>query len=94
MKNFLQILQFLPYILQGIITVESIAGAAAPGTTKKKILLDSIAGVSVAAGGAIPVPQIQLVATLIDSSVAALNAAGVFNHAAAPGVAAAGPNLE
>ncbi len=77
------ILQNLGAILQGVIDVE--AAIKAPGATKKQILIGAIT-----AGAKdtekITDAHIAAVGAVIDASVSALNAAGVFGHTTTPGV--------
>jgi hypothetical protein len=78
MRWFKAILDYFPVILQGIIAVEQ-ALKGTPGATKKQIVLNVI-NAGAEAGKQIPEGHVQAVSTLIDASVDALNAAGVFNH--------------
>lgn len=83
MKVFLQILQFFPYVLSGVAAVEQVVGATLPGAAKKQIVLDSITAAA-ATGTITPDAQVQVISTLIDAIVTALNKSGVFAKVTAP----------
>lgn len=70
------ILKFLPYVLGAVITVEQ--NVSAPGATKKKIVLNSILGVA-QIGEQVPnQPLAEGISGLIDTTVSALKAGGIF----------------
>lgn len=70
------ILKFLPYVLGAVITVEQ--NVSAPGVTKKQIVLNSILGVA-QIGEQVPnQPLAEGISGLIDTTVSALKAGGIF----------------
>ena len=89
MKTFLSLLQFFPYVLQGVVAVEGVA-TTETGAAKKQIVMDSILGAA-KVGETVPSATVALFSGLIDTVVSALNASGIFKHksAAAPAAPAA-----
>lgn len=76
MKWLQLILGLLPYVLQTVVSVEQVVGAG-NGQTKKQLVLDAIdAGAHV--GETVPVENVKIVSTLVDSVVGSLNATGFF----------------
>lgn len=75
MKIFLFLLQNLPSILQAVVGIE--AAVAAPGATKKAMVMSSLA-IAAKAGESIPESHVAAVSALVDSVVGSLNASGVF----------------
>ncbi len=71
MKAFLAILQYLPFILQGIVAVQA-AIPTAPGATKKQVVLNAITAAA-SVGEQIPEAHIQGISKLIDLTVADLH---------------------
>ena len=80
MALLLASLQYLPLVLQAVVAVEQ-AAANADGKSKKQIAMSSIDAVA-KAGESAPQKDVSLVSTLVDTVVASLNSAGVFQHAA------------
>lgn len=78
MSTLLTILQYFPYILQAVVAVEG--AVSAPGATKKQLVLSSILNVA-KVGEEVPQVTVSTISSLIDSTVSALNASGVFGHA-------------
>ena len=93
MKNALQkillALQYLPYVLAGVQGVE-VALSGAPGTTKKAAVLAAV-DAAAKVGEQVPESHVQLISGLIDTVVSALNASGIFTHAATPAPTATAP---
>ena len=93
-KAFLQlglnVAQYLPAVLSGVVAVESAIGSEAPGTAKKQIVADAITALA-KVGEASSNPNVSVISTLIDSTVATLNATGLFKKAA-PAAAAPAPD--
>lgn len=74
-------LKYFPFVLQGVVAVEQAIGNQ-PGKTKKQVFIGAITS---AAQVAEAIPHIQAISNLVDATVGALNAAGVFGKSAAPG---------
>jgi membrane-bound lytic murein transglycosylase B len=85
MTTFLQLLALLPNILQAIIAVESVFGVG-QGAAKKAMVM-STATASAEVGQVVSPKLVTAVASLIDSSVTTLKAAGVIATAPASPVA-------
>jgi hypothetical protein len=79
-----QTLTYLPAALAGIQAAEH-AAPEAPGVSKLAAVLAGIQAASQAAE-AIPNPQVQGIAALVNLSVAIFNALGTFRHRSAPAV--------
>lgn len=80
MKIFEAIAKYLPFVLQGVVTVETVISGAS-GKTKKDIVLSALsAGAKV--GASVPEDHVQIVSTLIDTVVGAFNQSGLFAHTA------------
>lgn len=88
MKTFLDIAKFLPGVLAGVVAVESAIGSEAPGTAKKQIVLDAILAAA-KVGETISNANVQLISTLVDTTVATLNATGIFSKPSNPATPAA-----
>lgn len=88
--NFLSsILKFLPYVLGAVITVEQ--NIQAPGATKKQIVLSSILGLA-QIGEQVPnQPLAEGISSLIDTTVSALKAGGVFGPSPSAVMPISGP---
>ena len=71
MKTFLQIFQYFPYVLAGVVAVEQTVGAG-HGVDKKALV---IAGIQAAAavGEIVPESHVSGISIMIDALVAALN---------------------
>jgi hypothetical protein len=89
MTTFIQLLALLPNILQAIIAVEAVFGVG-QGAAKKAAVMNTVTAAG-AAGSAVSAKLVSGVGTLIDSSVATMNAAGVIAAAVAPVVLVAVP---
>ena len=79
MKTLFSVLGFFPYILQAVKAVED-NFASEPGASKKQLVLDSVL-TAAKIGEQVPQPTVALVTALIDSTVSALNASGIFKKA-------------
>ena len=77
MNVFLQILKYFPYVLQGIIAVES-ALKNATGATKKAVVMAAIQAGATIGETVIEQPVVQGISTMVDTTVTALNNAGIF----------------
>lgn len=88
MSVLLTVLKYFPYVLQAVVAVE--AAVAAPGATKKQVVLNSIQNVA-KVGEEVSQATIATISALIDSTVSALNASGVFAHSPAPAPVPATP---
>lgn len=75
-------LEYLPLILQGIVTVEA-AMKGAPGQTKASVVLSTIHAAATEAGQ-VPEPHVQAASVLMTSIVDALNKTGWFTHKQQP----------
>lgn len=71
MKAFLAILQYLPYILGGIVAVQQALPGAA-GADKKAVILNAIAAAG-SVGEIIPEAHVAVISKFIDLTVASLN---------------------
>jgi hypothetical protein len=72
------ILQLLPVVFQSVLSVEQILGNL-PGAAKKQLVQATVQATATAAGNApLAAPVLAATSTLIDSTVSALNTAGVF----------------
>ena len=81
------IAKYFPTVLAGVIAVEqAVAGAA--GQSKKQIVVTAI-DTAAKFGEQVNNTDVQLVSVLIDTTVSALNAVGVFGKSAPPAVPAA-----
>ena len=70
-------MNFIQLLVGGVVAMEQTFAHEIPGTSKKQIVLDMIqAGAKI--GEAVPVPAVELISALIDSTVASLKAAGIF----------------
>ena len=76
MKFILLALQFLPHVLAGVQAVE-VALAGAAGASKKAVVL-AVVGAAAKVGETVPEQHVQLIGSLIDAVVGALNTSGVF----------------
>ena len=82
MQWLMLIVRFLPDVLRAVIAVEQAIGSQ-PGATKKQVVLGAITAAA-KVGGSVDEQHVSAISTLIDSTVGALNTAGVFGKAAAP----------
>ncbi len=72
MNWLVSVIKYLPFVIQGVISVET-ALQGASGATKKAVVLAAVqAGAAV--GEAVPESHVAGISSLIDSTVAALNA--------------------
>jgi hypothetical protein len=76
MNYFLLALQYLPYVLNGVVAVEG-ALHGQPGATKKQAVLTAVTAAT-AVGEKVPEAHVALVSHLIDQTVTMLNTSGVF----------------
>ena len=75
--NFLTLfLKYFPYVLQGVVAVEQAIGSQ-PGATKKQVVMSAVTAAA-SVGQTVDEQHVQVVSKLIDSTVTALNQAGVF----------------
>jgi hypothetical protein len=72
-------LGYLPSVLQAVIAVENTLKGLAPGTAKKSVVLAAVSAAS-QVGETLPEAHVNLISALVDHTVGALNAAGVFGH--------------
>jgi hypothetical protein len=85
MNTFLQILNALPAIVQTVQTVESAIPMSQSGQHKLNLVLGAAAAAWEAGQAAQQISKgdtLHAVQTLTDLTVATLNAAGIFKHAA------------
>lgn len=73
-------LKYFPYVLQGVVAVEQSIGSQ-PGATKKQVVLGAITAAA-KVGGQVEESHIAVISSLIDATVAALNASGAFGKPA------------
>lgn len=78
-------LKYGPYALAAVQGVETAVGPG-NGSTKKQLAVAAILSVA-HAGEVVPVPQVQIIAAVVDTIVSALNAAGSLGKAAPATVA-------
>jgi hypothetical protein len=83
MALFLQILKYFPYVLQGIMAVES-ALKGAPGATKKAVVMAAIEAGAHVGQTVVEQPVVQGISNLIDTTVTALNASGLLGKSVPP----------
>ena len=82
MKWLTLLMHYFPAVLQGVIAVEQSIGSS-PGATKKQVVMGAITAAAKVAG-TVDEQHVQAIAALIDSTVGALNAAGIFGKPAPP----------
>ena len=80
MQTIVSLLEFFPFVLQAVKAVED-NYSAEPGATKKELVLSSVLAAA-KVGESVPNATVTLISGLIDSTVTALNASGIFTHAA------------
>ncbi len=80
MKIFASLIGYMPSILAAIIAVEQVIGKSAPGSTKKQLVMNSIAAAA-KAGENVPEAHVSAISELVDTTVSTLKAAGVFGPA-------------
>lgn len=83
----MSVLQFFPFVLQAVKAVED-NYKSEPGAAKKQLVLDSVLAAA-KVGEQVPQATVALISTLIDATVSALNASGIFTHAPKPSPAPA-----
>jgi hypothetical protein len=83
------IAKFFPTVIAGVIAVEQ-GVASASGESKKQILITAI-DTAAKFGETVGNTQVQLVSTLIDATVGALNTAGIFKTSTPAAPTAAPP---
>lgn len=66
------VIKYLPFVIQGVMSVET-ALQGAPGATKKAVVLAAVQA-GAAAGESVPESHVAGISKMIDSTVAALNA--------------------
>ena len=76
MKFLTLALQYLPFVLNGVKSVET-AMSGASGASKRAVILAAVSAAA-QAGEQVPESHVQVISALIDSTVGALNASGVF----------------
>lgn len=81
------ILHYFPVVLQGVIAVEQSIGSK-PGATKKQVVLGAVVAAAKTAQ-TVDEKHVQAISAVIDSTVTALNEAGVFGKP--PGTVAVKP---
>ncbi len=77
-----QVIKYLPFVIQGVMAVES-ALAGAPGATKKAVVLAAVQA-GAAAGESIPEAHVAGISTMIDSIISAFNATNFAGFGAKP----------
>lgn len=88
------IAKYFPTVIAGVIAVEQGVATSASGQSKKQILITAI-DTAAKFGETVGNTEVQLVSTLIDTTVSALNATGVFKTsppASTPAAPPAEPN--
>jgi hypothetical protein len=88
MKWLSLLMHYFPAVLQGVIAVEQAVGSSQPGATKKQVVMGAITAAA-KVGGQVDEQHVAAISTLIDTTVGALNQAGVFGKPAAPAASAA-----
>ena len=85
MKMFLQFFSYFPYVLQGIVAVQQVAGTSASGADKKALVLAGIQAAA-AVGEGVPESHIAGISAMIDILVAALHKTNLAGFGPTPAV--------
>lgn len=73
------------YVITAVVALEQALPQTGLGSTKKAIILngiDTVAKAGATLGSALNQPEVTAISLFIDSTVAALNASGIFKSAA------------
>ncbi len=72
-------MQYFPVVLQAVVAVEHAIGSQS-GTSKKQVVMSAVSAAA-KVGAGVNEQHVQVISQLIDSTVTALNTAGVFGKA-------------
>lgn len=80
LAGFAAFLKYAPYALAGAQAVETAVGAGNGADKKQLVIAGILAGAH--AGETVPVPQVQVIASVVDLVVGTLNASGLLGKPA------------